>query len=182
MTSAFTQSPETAAADVLRARAKALAQREPLAARAGSMLEVLEFALAHERYAVETRLLGDVVPLRDLAPLPGMPPFLRGIVNVRGRILPVLDVKRFFDLPDEGITDLHCIIVVEGSGMAFGLLADVVVGVRQISVDDLQPSLPTLSGIRAEYLQGVTPERLIVLDLVRILADPRLVVDAAVEG
>ena len=119
--------------------------------------------------------------LKDLTPLPCTPPFVLGIVNVRGRIVPVFDLKKFFDLPDQGLTDLHRIILIEGNEMELGLLADVTVGVRSIPADSLQPSLSTFTGIRSEYLKGVTAERLVVLDVARILADPKIIVHEEVE-
>jgi purine-binding chemotaxis protein CheW len=103
-------------------------------------------------------------------------------VNVRGRITPVIDIKKFFDLPDTGLTDLHRIILVRGNDLELGFLADITVGVRNIPVDSLQTSLPTLTGIRADYLKGVTAERLVVLDLDRILADPKIIVHEEVEN
>jgi purine-binding chemotaxis protein CheW len=165
----------------LKERAQALA-RPPETARAQAMLELLEFKLANERYAVETRYVREVHPLRDLTPLPGTPAFVRGIVNLRGRIVPVFDLKKFFSLPEQGLTDLHRIIVVRGRDLELGLLADVVVSVRLVAADTLTPALPTLSAIGAEYLKGVSDERLVVLDLERILADPRIVVDDEVES
>src|SRR5882672_3736750 len=166
---------------ILRARARALAQPPPSAAPS-TMLELLEFRLASERYALETRHVQNVHPLRELTPLPCTPPFLLGIVNVRGRILPVLDLKKFFDLPEKGLNDLHRIILVRGNDLELGLLADVIVGVRSIPADSLQPSLPTLTGVRGDYLKGVTAERLVVLDLARILADPKIIVHEEVES
>ena len=160
-------------------RWRACPQRLPAA---DTMLELLEFRLAKERYAVETRHVQEVHPLRELTPLPGTPAFLLGIVNVRSRILPVLDLKKFFDLPEQGLTDLHRIILVRGNDLELGLLADVVVGVRSVPAASLQPSLPTLTGIRADYLKGVTDERLVVLDLERILADPKIVVHEEVDS
>jgi purine-binding chemotaxis protein CheW len=161
---------------ILRARAKALARPSEHAPAAAPPLDVLEFRLAQERYALETRYVREVYPLKDLTPLPCTPPFVLGIVNVRGRILPVIDLKKFFDLPEQGVTDLHRIILIEGNEMALGLLADAVEGMRPIAADTLQPSLPTLTGIRSEYLKGVTAERLVVLDVARILADPKIIV------
>src|SRR5438105_3018976 len=167
---------------ILRTRARVLARRPPQASAEGAMLELLEFRLASERYAVESRLVQEVHPLRDLTPLPCTPPFVLGIVNVRGRILPVLDLKKFFDLPEQGLTDLHRIILIRGNDLELGLLADVIVGVRSVAMDSLQPSLPTLTGIRADFLKGVTDERLVVLDLDRILLDPKIIVHEEVEG
>jgi purine-binding chemotaxis protein CheW len=225
------------AEQILRTRARALARTPPQASAEGAMLELLEFRLASERYAVESQLVEEVHPLRDLTPLPCTPPFVLGIVNVRGRILPVLDLKKFFDLPERGLTDLHRIILVRGNDLPagdslvpaggslvpaggslapaggslapaggslagrsvagrsvagrsvagrsvieLGLLADVIVGVRSVATDSLQPSLPTLTGIRADFLMGVTDERLVVLDLGRILLDPKIIVHEEVEA
>ena len=167
---------------ILRTRAQALARPPESAPAAGTWLEVLEFRLAQERYALETRYVREVYPLKDLTPLPCTPPFVLGIVNVRGRILPVFDLKKFFDLPEQGVTDLHRIILIEGNALELGLLADAVVGVRSIPTDSLQPSLPTLIGIRSEYLKGVTAERLVVLDVARILADPKIIVHEEVDN
>jgi purine-binding chemotaxis protein CheW len=170
------------AKQILRVRAKVLARTPDRAQTAQASLEVLEFRLAHERYALENRYVAEVCPLKELTPLPCTPPFVLGIVNVRGRILPVLDLKKFFDLPEKGLTDSHRIILVRGNDLELGLLADVIVDVRSIPADSLQPSLPTLSGIRGDYLKGVTAERLVVLDLSRILADPKIIVNEEVEA
>ena len=170
------------AAQILLARARALARLPDDAPSAETMLDVLEFRLAQERYAIETRYVREVYPLKDLTPLPCTPLFVLGIVNVRGRILPVLDLKRFFELPEQGLTDLHRIILLEGNDLELGLLADATVGVRSIPVESLQPSLPTLTGIRGEYLKGVTAEHLVVLDVARILADPNIIVHEEVDN
>jgi len=174
--------PGAEAERILRARAQALAQPASSAPPSGTTLELLEFRLASERYAVETRHVQDVHPLRDLTPLPCTPPFVLGIVNVRGRILPVLDLRKFFDLPERGLTDLHRIILVRGNDLELGVLADVIVGVRSAAAGSLQPSLPTLEGIRAAYLKGIGEERLVVLDVDAILADPKLIVDEEVDS
>ncbi|HEX4120753.1 MAG TPA: chemotaxis protein CheW [Verrucomicrobiae bacterium] len=150
-------------------------------AQAQGDLELLEFRLAQERYALEARFVREVSTFKDLTPLPCCPPFVLGIVNVRGRILPVLDLKKFFDLPEKGLTDLHRIILVGDNDLELGLLADMIVGVRSIPAAGLQDSLPTLTGVRGDYLKGVTAERLVVLDLAHILADPRIIVHEEVE-
>ena len=170
------------AGEILRTRARALARPRESAAVANASIELLEFRLAQECYALETRHVREVYPLKDLTPVPCTPSFVLGIVNVRGRITPVIDIKKFFDLPDRGLTDLHRIILVRGNDFELGLLADVIVGVRTIPLDSLQACLPTLTGIRADYLKGVTAERLVVLDLDRILTDPRIIVQEEIEN
>lgn len=166
---------------ILRDRARALARRAEHAPTAETQLEVLAFRLGQEHYAVETRYVREVSPLRDLTPLPCTPSFVLGIVNVRGQVLPVFDLKKLFDLPEEGLTDLHRIVVVRWHDIELGLLADLSLGVRSIPLSGLQPSLPTLTGIRGDYLKGVTAERLVVLDLASLLADPRIIVNENVE-
>jgi purine-binding chemotaxis protein CheW len=172
----------SAVKEVLKARARALAR--PLAAPAstGSTIDVIEFNLAKERYAVEQEFVQEVHPLHTLTPLPCTPAFLAGVVNLRGQILPVIDIKKFFDLPDAGITDLHMVIVVRDKDMELGILADAVAGLRSIPVETLQLSLPTLAGIRAAYLKGVTGDRIAVLDVMKILADPKICVEENVDS
>ena len=169
------------ARQILKARAKALARPPKSLERTEAVIEVIEFGLAEERYAIPTAAVREVYPLKDLTPLPCTPPFVLGVINVRGQILPVIDIKKFFDLPQQGITDLHKVIIVQHEEMDLGVLADVVLGVRAVPLNALQLSLPTLTGIREGYLKGVTPERLVVLDVTRILADPRIIVHEEVE-
>lgn len=161
---------------ILRARARALA-RKPAQAETGPALTVVEIVVAHEHYGLELGVVGEVLPLESLAPLPGVPPFYRGIINVRGHIVAVIDLSRFFDLPERGISDLHRVILLREGELELGVLADQVVGTRLVPEASLQPALPTLTGIRAAYLRGVTAERLVVLDARRLLADPRLTVN-----
>ena len=170
-------SPENHVERILRERAVRLAQPPAAESPAEAQLELLEFHLGGERYAVETRHASELHPLRDLTPLPGTPPFVRGIVNLRGRILAVYDLRRFFGVPEQGITDLHRILVVNGEDFEVGLLADRVIGVRSMSRAAISPAPPTLTAIAAEYLAGICEDRLIVLDLERLLADPRIVVN-----
>lgn len=180
MSAGETRSEETKR--ILKARAEALA-REPAQVRAaGEHIEVVEFVLAYERYAVETRYVREVHPLENLTPLPCTPAFVLGIVNVRGEILSVIDLKKFFELPEKGLTDLDKVIVLELENMRFGILADAVSGVRLVPVDEIQPTLPTLTGVREAYLKGVTAERMVILDADKLLGDERIIVLEQVDG
>ena len=141
----------------------------------GEILNVIEFRLAQERYAVEQKYVREVHPLRELTPVPCTPGFVLGMINVRGQILPVIDVKKFFDLPETGITDLHMVIIVHTEEMELGILADAVTGVRLVPQALCQPSLPTLTGIRARY------QHMVILDVPSILNDPKTIVNEEVE-
>ncbi len=165
---------------VLQARARELAREIVRDGDGVERLEVIQFALAHENYAVEAHHVREVQALRELTPLPCTPPFVLGVMNVRGQILSVLDIKRFFELPQKGLSDLNKVIIVRTSETDVGFLVDSIDGVRSIHLDEIQASLPTLTGIRAEYLRGVTRERLIILDMRKLLADPKLVVNEEV--
>ena len=165
---------------ILKARAQALA-REPGKAKAADALEIVEFMLAHEKYGVETSFVREIHPLTNLTPLPCTPAFVLGVVNLRGEIVSVIDIKKFFELPEKGLTDLNKVVVLQSEAMRFGVLADAVLGVRRVPVAELQPSLPTLTGIREQYLKGVTSERTIVLDAEKLLRDEKMVVQEQVE-
>lgn len=167
---------------ILKDRAKTLAREPQQRERPGQHLAVLEFQLAHERYAVDSSFVREVCPLKDLTPLPGTPAFILGIVNVRGQIISVVNLKTFFELPERGLTDFNKIIILSDGEMEFGLLVDAVVEVRRIALQDIQPPLPTLTGIREQYLQGVTAQPLVILDVAKILTDPRLIVREAAQA
>jgi purine-binding chemotaxis protein CheW len=173
---------DRSAAQILHARAEALARPTQVVPRMGDSLEVLQFNLAGEAYAVETRHVVEVYPLKDLTTIPCTPAFIAGVVNVRGRLMPVIDIKKFFRLPEKGLTDLHRVILVRGSDIEFGILADVMVGTRSIAADELQPVLPTLTDIAGEYVKAVTSDRLVLLDLPRIMADSRINVYEEIES
>jgi purine-binding chemotaxis protein CheW len=161
---------------VLKVRAIALAKEREEEAVAGEYLEVVEFLLAYEKYGIESSYVREVYPLKDLTPMPCAPPFVLGIINVRGQILSVIDVKKFFDLPEKGLTDLNKVIILHSDSMEFGILADVILHVCNISLSELQPALPTLTGIRQEYLKGITKERVVILDADKLLSDKKIII------
>jgi len=166
---------------ILKARARALAEPPLSAERDEERIDVLEFLLSSESYAIETSFIAETFPLTDFTPLFCTPPFVLGIINVRGRIVSIVDMRRFFDLPVVGLANLNRVIIVRDESMEFGILADSIVGIRSLLRQDLQSSLPTLTGIRDEFLAGVTGDRLVLLDMGKILADKRLIVHEEVE-
>ncbi|HWP60194.1 MAG TPA: chemotaxis protein CheW [Candidatus Acidoferrales bacterium] len=167
---------------ILKERAKELARGPGEKPAAEELVEVVEFLLARERYGVESFFVREIYPLRELTPVPCTPPFVRGIINVRGQILSVIDIKKFFDLPERGLTDLNKVIILRDAAMEFGILADSISGVRAIRADEIQPPLATLTGIRAQYLKGVAREGLVVLDAAKILAAKDLIVHEEPRG
>jgi purine-binding chemotaxis protein CheW len=161
---------------ILKARAAVLAREAVVNEADAERIEIVEFFLADERYAIESVYIGEVCALTDLTPLPCTPAFVLGIINMRGRILPVIDLRRFFDLPVSGLSDLSKVILLQNDIMEFGILADAIIDARWISRSAIHPSLPTLTEIRAEYLMGVTEDRLVLLDGGKLLSAGGIVV------
>jgi purine-binding chemotaxis protein CheW len=176
---ALLQKPTASAQDelaILEARAAALAVRADQETGRESTLDCLEFQLSGESYAVEMPFVSETLPLADFTPVFCTPPFVLGVTNVRGKIISIVDLRRFFGLPLIGLSDLNRVIVVGNGRMEFGVLADAIVGMRTLSLGDLQPPPATFTGIREEFLTGVTTERLALLDIAKILSDKRMVV------
>jgi len=157
-------------AKLLCARAEALAREPARKDTSEQALEVVEFLLAHEHYGLELQYVREVYPLKDLTPLPGTPVFILGVTNVRGQVLAVVDIKKLFGLPDRGLTDLNKIIIIHTPEAELGVLADSVVGLCPVPVSEVQPSLPTLKGIREDFLRGITRKSMVLLDAQKLLS------------
>jgi len=166
---------------VLKARARELARISHSDDQAAERIDILEFLLSGETYAIEAAFIAETFPLTDFTQLFCTPPFVMGIINVRGRIVSIVDMRRFFDLPITGLSNLNRVIVVTDGKMDFGILADSIIGMKSLALQDLQAALPTLTGIREEFTAGVTADRLVLLDMGKILADRRIVVHEEVE-
>ncbi|MGA1840468.1 MAG: chemotaxis protein CheW [bacterium] len=166
---------------ILRSRALELARETEEKEKDETHLEVVEFLLANERYALELDFIREIYPLKEFTSLPCTPDFVLGIINIRGQILSIIDLKKFFGLPEKGFTDLDRILILRSKEKEFGILADEILGVRSIPISNIQPSLPTLSGIKDKYLKGVTGDRIVILNGERILADPDIVVHEEME-
>jgi purine-binding chemotaxis protein CheW len=160
---------------ILESRAHALAREPARIVAASESMEVVEFSLASEAYAIESVFIREVLPLKSYTPLPATPSFILGVVNARGHIISVVDLKKFFDLPEAGLCELDKVIVIGDDRMEFGILADAVIGARSIALADISPPIPTLSKVGAEYVKGIAEARVIVLDAKRILGDDSIV-------
>ena len=169
-------------ATILRQRAKALSAVPAAPADARETLAVLVFELDGEPYALELSFVREVYPLTDITPLPGTPPFVLGIINVRGEIFSVVNLKTFFGLPNSPLTPQSKAIILESEAMSFAILADATRQVQRIPIEAIQPPPATLAGLQARYVRGVTNRPLTLLDAAKILSDPQLVVNDATEG
>ena len=157
--------------------------------------EVVEFLLGDERCAVESRYVGEVFPPFRMTPIPCTPSFVAGVVNLRGRIVSVVDLKILFGMPAPERSE-HSersepgklrerseprapqrIVLLCSDDMELGLLADGVPGIAVISRALLHPPLPALTGARGTYILGIGGNGLAVLDGAKILSDGSLIVN-----
>jgi purine-binding chemotaxis protein CheW len=162
---------------ILKNRAIAMAQVPVRKNKESATIEVVTFSLVTEIYGVESVFVKEVYTMTDFTPLPGVLSYIFGIINVRGQIIPVIDLKKFFNLPEKGLGELNKAIILSNGQMEFGILADVVIGTRSIELEDIQAVPPTVTGIGEEYLKGVTTENLIILNGESLLTDKSIVIN-----
>lgn len=145
-------------------------------------IEVVEFRIAGEDYAIETGFIGEVFALENMTPLPSAPEYVLGLVNVRGQIVSVLNLPRLFELPKPGPTEGGYVLLLQSAAMEFGIVGEVIAGIRRVPQSQLHPPPPTLPASQEHYIKGVTAGGLIVLDGGRLLGDEQLAVNEQVES
>ncbi|WP_346356047.1 chemotaxis protein CheW [Azotosporobacter soli] len=161
---------------IFKARAERLAQ-EKAATPEGTRHEMLEFQLGSESYCIETAYVEEVCPLKDYTDLPGTPPFVAGLINVRGRILSLVNIKAFFALTEQSVSETSKVMILRDGEMEFGVLADEIIGVTEVARQDIEPLLATLEEKRGEWLSGITRCGCAVIDARQLLTDARIIVD-----
>ncbi len=161
---------------ILKTRAKILALETESDTSDKKYIDVIQFRLSSELYAIESKYVKEALPLKDFTSLPGIPAFILGIVNVRGKILSILNLKKFLDLPGNDLSELNKLIIIRNNSMKFGILADEIIGVRSINEDEMQSTIPTLEGYKEKYLKGITKDCVVVLDADKLLSDKKCVV------
>ena len=165
------------AKQVLHERAIALAHSPQEVNADAESLEVVEFMLSNECYAFVTGFLREIHPVKEISFLPGSPSFVSGLVNIRGQIIVVINLKMFFELQDVKCNGCKQVLVVESAGRQIGILADAVHHIKRISLVDLQGPLATLSGVKSEFVQGITNDRTVLLDANRLILSEKLVIN-----
>jgi purine-binding chemotaxis protein CheW len=168
---------EEAAHERLHQRALAYAAPPPKADALEDAKTVLVFELSDERYGIDVMTVRSVRTISHITRVPGTPSFYRGVVNVRGQIVTVMDLRLLFEIvitadmssPDE-------LIVVQANQLEIGLLAHNVEGVIAVPQADIEP----VDNIR--YALGVTTDRLVLLDIDRLFEDNRLIIGGKEEG
>lgn len=140
-------------------------------------IDTLEFMLSDEKYAIDSTYVSEVVKIKDLTPLPCTPSFILGIINRRGQILSVIDIKKFFNMPEKGISNLNRVIIVKNGEIEVGILTDEIVGNSTVDLEMLQTKVPSINKIADNYILGLSPKRLIVMDIREVLLDEKIIIN-----
>lgn len=135
--------------------------------------QVVVFDVANEFYAVNIARVHEIIRLQQITVIPGAPEFVEGVINLRGKVIPVLDLRKRFHLNVSEHTRSSRIVVVELSNQTIGLIVDGVSEVLRIPADQVDPPSPLVAGIDSRYLRGIAKleNRLIVLlDIDKVLS------------
>jgi purine-binding chemotaxis protein CheW len=131
----------------------------------------LTFKLGEEEYGVQILKVREIIGLMDITKVPQMPVYVKGVINLRGKVIPVIDLRSKFSLPEIGYTDQTCIIVIDVGGMV-GTIVDSVQEVADISGADIEPPPPLGSDVDSEFILGLAKSKenvKILLDIDRVL-------------
>lgn len=115
----------------------------------------LSFFLGEEEYAIEILKVQEIIGLLPITPVPRMPDYVRGILNLRGSIVPIMCLRRRFGLHDVEDTTETCIIVVEAEGQHSGIVVDKVSEVVDVTVDQIEDVPDFGNSVKSEFLKGV---------------------------
>jgi len=131
----------------------------------GEVVQLVSFMLDEVEYAVDILCVHEILRFPDITRLPNTPDFIKGVINLRGNVIPVVDVRIRFGFPLGELTDLTRIIVIETNGKQVGLLVDNVHQVVRIPVLNIDPPSELITGVSEEFISGIgrLKDRLIVL-------------------
>ncbi|PYI50388.1 chemotaxis protein CheW [Paenibacillus flagellatus] len=132
----------------------------------GEELKVIVFSLAHEQYGVEVEKVRTIERMQPLTRVPKTPAFVKGVINLRGVVVPVIDLRGRFGLPEADYTDNSRIIIVAVKDMEVGMIVDMANDVVDVDSDNIEQPPEIVGGIKAKYLRGLAKlqdDRLLVL-------------------
>ncbi|MFN2270076.1 MAG: chemotaxis protein CheW [Anaerolineae bacterium] len=165
--------------------------KPPVQEEKGEQVELAMVQLGREVYGIDVQHIQEIRPAVQITQVPRVPEWVTGVVNLRGRILSVLDLRRFFGLApsetreDNLITPFLDLVVVETPTMEVALLADDILAIEMFPTSRIQDVTDTARGIGSEYVRGVIEQgdeapMIAVLNLPALLADERLIIQEEV--
>jgi purine-binding chemotaxis protein CheW len=132
------------------------------------------FRIGRETFGVDIFAVKEIVRVQDITKVPGAPEFVLGVINLRGRIISVVDLGRQLGMAPSEITSTSRILVIHLDGVSVGFLVDAATSVIKVPGDAIEPPPEMIGGIRADYMEGVAKleERLaILLNLRKVLTN-----------
>jgi purine-binding chemotaxis protein CheW len=151
----------------------------------GQEIKVIVFALAHEEYGVEVEKVKTIERMQPMTRVPKTPDFVKGVINLRGVVTPVIDLRGRFGFPEGEYTDNTRIIIVSVGDIEVGLIVDSANDVIDVDSDHIDDPPEIVGGIKAKYLQGIAKvgdnRLLILLNLSEVLNKNEIVQLEAIE-
>jgi purine-binding chemotaxis protein CheW len=144
----------------------------------GDEFQLVVFELGEERYGLDIDTVYEIIRHQPVTAVPQAPSFVEGVINLRGRIIPVVDLRRRFGMPQGELTKASRIVVCQAAGTRVGLVVDGVSEVLMVSSEAVEQTPEVASGYDTQYLRGIAKlgERLVILlDLAGLFGE----VDAA---
>jgi purine-binding chemotaxis protein CheW len=134
----------------------------------------LTFTLGNEAYGLEIKYVTEIIGVQEITEIPELPEYIRGIINLRGKIIPVMDVRLRFRKPFREYNDRTCIVVVDLKDISVGLIVDTVSEVMTIQDQDVVPPPDLNKGSNNKYIKGIGKvgnEVKLILDCSKLLND-----------
>lgn len=144
------------------------------AAGGDTVLQYVTFKLARETYAINVMQIREVLRYSTIAPVPGAPHYVLGIINLRGIVVTVIDTRTKFGLPAEDITDNSRIVILETGSYTIGVLVDSVAEVVYLNQSEIESTPQVGNDDNSKYIQGVCHKNntlLILIDLDKLLTE-----------
>ncbi|MFN8666477.1 MAG: chemotaxis protein CheW [Gemmatimonadaceae bacterium] len=144
----------------------------PTTARLARAGKYLTFYLASEEYGVEILKVHEIIGMLPITRVPRTPPFVRGVINLRGKVIPIIDLRERFGMAQDGAEET-CIIVVQVRGIQLGVVVDKVSEVLNIAEGDIEPTPSFGVDVNTEYLLGLAKSEgrvRLLLDIDRVLS------------
>ena len=129
------------------------------------VVQIVVAELAKEEYGIPIMQVQEIIKPPEITRIPNMPDFLEGIINLRGKIIPIIDLRKRFHLEEKGMTEETRVVVTNIEGQSIGLVADSVSDVIRLAQDSIDPIPSMMSQIDSEFLSGVgkLDKRIIIL-------------------
>ena len=127
----------------------------------------LTFTVGNEDYGIEIYHVTEIIGIQHITDVPDMPPYIKGVINLRGKVIPVMDVRVRFKMPEREYDDRTCIVVVNANGTAVGLVVDTVKEVAGIPENQIELPPEVAESSTQHYIRGLGK----LADEVKILLD-----------